>query len=322
MPEFTVISTFSGCGGSSLGYQMAGGKVRLAVEFDDHAAETYRNNFPDTPLYHGDIAQLGRDEALRLSGLEEGEIDILDGSPPCQGFSTAGHRRFHDARNQLFQEYVRLLRGLRPKALVMENVAGMVKGKMRLIFAECLKQLKESGYRVKARLFDTSYFGVPQTRKRLIFIGIRDDLDFEPVFPKPRGPIVSIMQAIEGADTSGVPELNDRYGQLYDRVPKGGNASDVIGKGFNSCVKPHPSKPSPTLPKMQTGRGFATICHPFEKRALSIGEAKRIATFPDTFRFDGTYTEQWARIGNSVPPSFMRQIALVVRDTIFGHPKP
>ncbi len=314
----SVISTFSGMGGSSLGYEMAGCKVRLAVEFDDHAAATYRANFPDTPLYHGDIAQLSVDEALRLSGLQPGELDIFDGSPPCQGFSTAGKRHFHDARNQLFQEYVRLLRGLRPKALVMENVSGMVKGKMRLIFAECLKQLKESGYRVRARLFDTSFFGVPQSRKRVIFIGIREDLGIEPEFPKPKGPIVSIMQAIEGADTSGVPKLYDKYLEMYDRVPFGGHEGTVKGTSshFSDCRKPHPNKPCPTLMKMQTGLGFATIVHPFEKRALSIGEAKRIASFPDSFVLEGKYQDQWARIGNSVPPLFMSQIAAQLQKTL------
>lgn len=318
--SFSVISTFSGVGGSSLGYQLAGGKVRLAVEFDNHAAEMYRLNFPSTPLFHGDIANLSVDEALELSGLKVGQLDIFDGSPPCQGFSTAGKRKFTDQRNQLFQEYVRLLKGLKPKAMIMENVAGMVKGKMKLIFAECLKELKASGYRVKARLFDTSYFGVPQSRKRLIFIGFREDLNIEPTFPKPKGPIVSILSAIEGADVSGVPLLNDRYGQLYDQVPPGGNASNVIGKGFNSCLKPKPHKPSPTLPKMQTGRGFATICHPFEKRALSIGEAKRIATFPDEFVLTGSYSDQWARIGNSVPPHFMRQVSAHVFSAISKNP--
>ena len=131
------MSTFAGCGGSSLGYTLAGGKVRLAVEWDDNAVETYRLNFPDTPIYHGDIAKLSVDECLRLSGLKVGELDIFDGSPPCQGFSTAGRRKLDDSRNQLFREYVRLLQGLQPRAFVMENVAGMVKGKMRLVFVEC-----------------------------------------------------------------------------------------------------------------------------------------------------------------------------------------
>lgn len=317
---FNVISTFSGTGGSSLGYKQAGGKVLLAVEYDDHAAACYRANFPDTKLYHGDIAQLSGDEALQLSGLEVGELDILDSSPPCQGFSTAGKRVFHDTRNQLFHEFVLLLRHLQPKTFVMENVAGMVRGKMKLIFVEIMKELKASGYKVKARLLNTACFGVPQARKRLIFIGVRDDLNIEPSHPKPNGPVVSIMEAIEGADTSGTPDLAPRYADIYDQIPYGGNAGDAWGikSHFSDCIRPRPNKPCCTLPKMQTGKGFATICHPLEPRALSIGEAKRIQTFPDDFILLGKYTDQFARIGNSVPPLFMQQIAEHIKTTILN----
>jgi DNA (cytosine-5)-methyltransferase 1 len=172
----TVISLFAGCGGSSLGYSMAGFRELLAVEWDDHAVETFKLNFPGVPVWQGDIADLSVEECLRITGLEPGELDVLDGSPPCQGFSTAGKRKMDDGRNQLFREYVRLLRGLRPKVLVMENVSGMVKGRMKLIFAETLRELKASGYRVSAKLMNAMYFGVPQSRERLIFIGVREDL--------------------------------------------------------------------------------------------------------------------------------------------------
>jgi DNA (cytosine-5)-methyltransferase 1 len=116
------------------------------------------------------------EECLRIAGLQPGELDVLDGSPPCQGFSTAGKRKMEDDRNQLFREYVRLLRGLQPKVLVMENVSGMVKGKMKLIFAEIMRELKACGYQVSARLMNAMYFGVPQSRERMIFIGVREDL--------------------------------------------------------------------------------------------------------------------------------------------------
>jgi DNA (cytosine-5)-methyltransferase 1 len=169
----TVVSLFAGCGGSSLGYSMAGFRELLAVEWDEHAVETFKANFPDVPVWQGDIAELSIEECLRLIGLQPGE---LDGSPPCQEFSTAGRRKMDDGRNQLFQEYVRLLRGLRPKVLVMENVSGMVKGKMKLIFAEIMRELKASGYNVSARLMNALYFGVPQSRQRMIFIGVREDL--------------------------------------------------------------------------------------------------------------------------------------------------
>lgn len=180
----TVISTFAGGGGSSLGYSMAGFRELLAVEWDNNAVDTFRLNFPDVPVYHGDIAKLGIDECLRLAGIKPGELDIFDGSPPCQGFSTAGKRAMDDPRNSLFKEYVRLLRGLRPKVFVMENVSGMVKGKMKLIFVEILKELKAIGYKVSARLLNAMYFHVPQSRQRIIFIGVRDDLGIEPSHPK------------------------------------------------------------------------------------------------------------------------------------------
>ncbi|MDB4731701.1 DNA cytosine methyltransferase [bacterium] len=311
MNSFNVISTFSGAGGSSLGYIQAGGKVLLAVEYDDHAAQTYRNNFPETKLYHGDICNLSGDEVCQLAKIKPRELDIFDGSPPCQGFSTAGKRIFHDTRNQLFKEYVRLLKHLQPKVFVMENVSGMVKGKMKLIFVECLQELKASGYKVKVKLLNAACFGVPQSRVRLIFIGVRDDLNIEPSHPKPSGPVVTIMEAIKDADTSGTPPFNDKFAQMYDRIPIGGNARDILG-GKNcsqSTFRPDPKKPSPTLSKMNTGRGFATLCHPYEPRSLSIGEAKRLQTLPDDFQLHGSFANQWARIGNSVPPLLMKQIA-------------
>ncbi|TXH14447.1 MAG: DNA cytosine methyltransferase [Hyphomicrobiaceae bacterium] len=181
--SFTVVSTFSGCGGSCLGYKMAGGKLLLAVEWDDNAVETYRANFPDVPIFHGDIAKLSVERVFELTGLKEGELDLFDGSPPCQGFSTAGKREFNDSRNQLFKEYVRLLSGLRPKTFVMENVSGMVKGQMKLMFAEILRELKSAGYKVSAKLLNAMHYGVPQSRERMIFVGVREDLGIVPSHP-------------------------------------------------------------------------------------------------------------------------------------------
>jgi DNA (cytosine-5)-methyltransferase 1 len=110
---------------------MAGYREILAVEWDANAARIFRDNFPDVPLYHGDIGQLSDAECLEMAQVELGALDVLDGSPPCQGFSTAGARNMGDPRNELFREYVRILRALMPRAFVMENVSGMVKGKMR-----------------------------------------------------------------------------------------------------------------------------------------------------------------------------------------------
>src|SRR5690606_31399990 len=107
-------------------------------------------------------------------------------------------------RNQLFREYVRLLRGLKPKVFVMENVSGMVKGKMKLIFAEIMRELKASGYKVSARLLNAMYFGVPQSRQRLIFIGVRDDLGIEPSHPEAETEPVTVREAIKNVKTDGL----------------------------------------------------------------------------------------------------------------------
>ncbi len=185
MTALTVVSLFSGAGGSSLGYKLSGYEPRLAVEWDDHAAACYRLNFPSTPLYHGDVAALSDEEALRLTGLEPGELDVLDGSPPCQGFSLAGGRQVADNRNHLFSEYVRLIRAFRPRAFVMENVPGLLGGKMKLIFLDIMVALRASGYRVKCAILNAADYGVPQARRRTIFIGFREDLGLDPTFPPP-----------------------------------------------------------------------------------------------------------------------------------------
>jgi len=184
-PERSLVSLFAGCGGSSLGYQQAGFDIKLAVEWDTKAADVYRRNFHETPMFVGDIADLTSEEALEITGLQPGELDVLDGSPPCQGFSTAGRRKFEDSRNRLFEEYVRMIDVFRPKMLVMENVSGLRKGKMKLMFAEMTIALKDAGYKVSCRELNAWWYGVPQDRRRLIWVGVREDLDMEPGHPEP-----------------------------------------------------------------------------------------------------------------------------------------
>ena len=171
----TVVSTFAGGGGSSLGYHQAGFEELLAVEWDDDAVQTLRDNFPDLPIYHGDIYALSVEECMSLAGIKKGDLDVLDGSPPCQGFSTTGKRNFTDPRNTLFGEFVRLLEGLKPKVFVMENVKGMIKGAMKQIFLQIMAALRGAGYHVEAQVLNAKFYGVPQSRERVIFIGVRKD---------------------------------------------------------------------------------------------------------------------------------------------------
>lgn len=168
-----------------MGYKLAGYQPRLAVEWDKHAADCYRLNFPATPFYHGDVAALSGEQALEMAGLTRGELDVLDGSPPCQGFSMAGSRQLADGRNHLFLEYVRLLKAFNPRAFVMENVPGIAVGKMKLVFLDVMRALEDAGYHVKCAVLNAADYGVPQLRRRAIFIGVRNDNSRTPTFPAP-----------------------------------------------------------------------------------------------------------------------------------------
>ena len=305
-----VISTFAGGGGSLTGYMMAGYDDILAVEWDDNAVETLRLNWPDLDIYHGDIAKLTVEEVLRRTGLAVGELDLLDGSPPCQGFSTAGKRMMDDPRNQLFREYVRLLRGLRPKVFVMENVSGMVKGKMKLVFVEILKELKASGYRVKACLLNAKYFHVPQSRERMIFIGVRDDLGVEPSHPKaeskPFG--TSMPQSRAQSHKATNHEMQTSIAHLKRHKAKGN------GFGFQvlSELHPCPTWPKTMMRSTSAPRFIVDGWHWFP----SDKELSLFGSFPLSFVFAGGYAKQWERIGNSVPPLFMEAIARHIRKEI------
>ncbi len=318
---FTFVSTFAGTGGSSLGYKMAGGRGLLAVEWDDHAAECYRLNFPDTPLQHGDVTEISVGDVLEKTGLAPGELDLFDGSPPCQGFSTSGKRVLDDPRNTLFMDYARLLEGLQPRAFVMENVSGMVKGKMRLVFAQVLRTLRGCGYRVSARLMNAMWYGVPQSRERLIFVGVREDLaerGFTPSHPAGWGPPITCRQALAGLPEDTERTLGDLGYRIWARAEPGKSWQAYHPKRhwYNS-VKLDPNKPACTIPATNGSKGGgSTISHWRFPRVLNIAEVKRLFSFPDDFRLTGKHGDQWKRLGNSVPPLLTKAVAEHVRDSV------
>jgi len=344
----TVVSTFAGAGGSSLGYSMAGYRELLAVEWDDNAVATFKANFPDVPVYHGDIAKLSVEDVLQRTGLQPGQLDVFDGSPPCQGFSTAGKRDFYDDRNQLFREYVRLLRGLQPKVFVMENVSGMVKGKMKLAFADILRELKSCGYKVSARLLNAMYFNVPQSRERMIFVGVRDDLGIEPSHPQAQSVPIPVKHVIPGCAATRSQRINpwinaDRSAATICKMDAGYEVLQITQADLKEAeiretwqmyrvltgaekhkhfglVRLNPDAPAATITK-DAGNTTTGMIHPFEIRKLTIPEIKRLASFPDDFDMTGNFKEKWARIGNSVPPLFMRSIAQHIRREILDKVK-
>lgn len=321
----TVISTFAGGGGSLTGYMMAGFDDLLAVEWDDNAVQTLRLNWPELDIYHGDIAKLSVEDVLKRTGLQVGELDILDGSPPCQGFSTAGKRMMDDPRNQLFREYVRLLRGLKPKVFVMENVSGMVKGKMKLVFVEILKELKASGYKVSARLLNAKYFHVPQSRERMIFVGVRDDLGIEPSHPKAESGEINFRDATKNVDNKFGSRLIDKVHMIeYAKKHDGGWSTD---QGLYRQIKGNIAGAMSTkwaqwdhivgtLAKSEISN--TGVVHPDKKRYLDLCEAMRCGSFPDAYAFTDR-GNGIVRIGNSVPPLFMEAIARHIRTNILSH---
>lgn len=359
----TVASTFSGCGGSCLGFEMAGYRVGFASEFVPAAAETYRANHLGVPLSEKDIRDVTADEIREAVG---GDVDVLEGSPPCASFSVAGKRSAHwgdvksysdvkQRTDDLFFEYARILRDLQPCAFVAENVSGLAKGVSKGYFKQIHAALVECGYNVRAQMLDAQWLGVPQARQRVIFIGFRYDLDLEPEFPVPLPYRYSIRDALPWLDgieqgrsavfgegprkTAGdrpAPTVTqagigakNRYSALaveaeelptieeyaigdeWERL-KPGESSD---RYFN-LVRPNPDRPVPTVTQTGGIRGAASVTHPSEKRKFTIAELRRLCGFPDNFVLTGSYSQQWERLGRSVPPPMMKEIALAVAATL------
>jgi len=357
---FTVASTFSGAGGSCTGYRMAGYKVVWANEFVPIAQATYKKNAaPESILDGRDIKLITAEEILKATNLQEGELDIFDGSPPCQAFSTAGKREKgwgkdksyeHGAKQKnetLFDEYTRLLRGLKPKVFVAENVSGLIKGTAKGYFLEILKALKETGYNVTCKVLDAQWLGVPQQRKRTIFIGVRNDLNRSPCYPKPLSYFYTVRDAlpwlgkayIRGGFDEKTPEKNmidipaatvtasggSAYSNHYVEVEKVNKVR--IAKGFNGekwvDATTIPYSTVGTTPafgcNLNSNGGKAEFIKPdgnTTRRKFTIDELKRICAFPDDFILLGSYAQQWERLGNSVPPLMMKAISEVIRDEI------
>ena len=336
---YNVVSTFSGAGGSCLGYRMAGYKVRWANEFIPAAQETYRANHKGTYLSTKDIREVSPKEILEQSGLSE--VDVLDGSPPCAAFSTAGlkdkswgkRKSYSDSEqvvDDLFFEYTRILDGLQPKTFIAENVSGLVKGTAKGYFKRILAEMKSCGYQVSARLLDSSMLGVPQRRQRLIFVGVRNDLcqkyGVRPCHPAPEGHIYTFRDAVEGVvnDEEEIKSLMEemgsiRAGEIVRQFPKDPkkkvDGPYVLGvRKFFNLIRQSYYEPASTLcQSMGNKRGINGLVHPVEDRYLSIPELKRIMSVPDDFILTGTYGQKIERLGRMVPPVMMCKVAKTVQ---------
>jgi DNA (cytosine-5)-methyltransferase 1 len=305
---YTVVSLFSGCGGSCLGFKMAGFRVLYASEFVPAAQDTYRANHPDTYLDTRDVRQVTADEILAAIKLQPGQVDVLEGSPPCASFSTAGTReagwgsvkQYSDTQQRtddLFGEYARLLRGLQPRMFVAENVAGLVRGTAKGYFLEILAQLRECGYKVRAQVLGAQWLGVPQMRERLFFVGVRDDVQGEPVFPSPQTFNYFVADVLPNV-------LSMKYGGTKDnwRLARSNVAPTVVACGGSISPTGYFSGAAYVIDKMT-----------HSKRRLTIDEVRVLCSFPADFVLTGTFEQQWERMGRSVPPLLMRALALRIQ---------
>lgn len=359
-----LVSTFSGVGGSCLGFKMAGFETLWASEFISAARETYQKNFPGIPVDDRDIRKVQPEEILKAIGVAKGDVDVLEGSPPCASFSMAGKRealwgqekkysQTTQRVDDLFFEFVRILRGIHPRVFVAENVKGLTVGKAKGYFLEIKDELERSGYDVGAKVVDAQWLGVPQRRQRLIFLGVRRDLGVAPKYPKPFPYVYTLRDALPGLSSL---KLTQHFGettyiQRNDVVPtidtKGMSAKDFyhltardemgpsfegyaiekeysrLAKGeaserYLNMIRANEKEPSPTITaEGGSSPGTASVVHPSERRKFSIRELKRICSFPDDFELTGSYPRQWESCGRAVPPLMMRAIATTIRDEVF-----
>ena len=350
--KFNVISTFAGGGGSSTGYRLAGGKILCINEFVEEAQNTYRENYPDTPILPGDIKQLSGKDFLDVAKLDVGELDILDGSPPCSAFSVAGklsHSRdgkhsdgwgqtknYSDGKmveniEDLFFEFLRVADDIRPKVIIAENVKGLTIGEAKEYFNKIQNTFEDIGYDVVAKVLDSRYFGISQTRTRVFFIGVRNDITEKAglnfmtignVFPQELPDVVPLKDALIDLeyDEEEVKYLTDKFtktaywrdtgSKMEIDPPKVLTGMDYHPKGHHFNLKRVSQyQPAPTLTAMGSNDTTAGAFHWAEPRKLTIGELKRIQSLPDDFKLTGKWNQKSERIGRMVPPLMMKAIA-------------
>jgi len=178
--KFTVIDLFSGCGGLSYGLQEAGFDVLLGIDNWQNSLDTFLYNHKNAKILEGDISEVDSKEIKKIAGKK---IDVIVGGPPCQGFSLSGPRNFYDKRNRLYIEFLRIVKDLKPKAFLIENVPGLAALFNGEVKERIIEEFSKLGYAVNAQILNASDYGVPQNRRRIVFVGIKGNKKFE--FPAP-----------------------------------------------------------------------------------------------------------------------------------------
>lgn len=340
MSKYNVLDLFCGAGGLSYGFERAGFDVLLGIDNDAKALETFERNHNGAKSICGDITEITyKDHIAPL--LNGKKIDVIIGGPPCQGFSLSGPRNFNDPRNKLYLSYIRLVEEIQPKAFVIENVPGLVglfKGEVK---DNIIKTFAEMGYEVKYKILCAADYGVPQNRKRVVFVGVKGENVFE--YPAIQAeqitcemalsdlpPLIDVLgediQDYASAPQNAYQQLmreksekvlnhvaashSDKVQHIISLVPDGGNYKDLPAEFRESrnfhvaWTRFNSQKPAPTI-----DTGHRHHFHYKYNRVPTVRECARIQSFPDDFIFLGNKTQQFRQVGNAVPPIMAERIA-------------
>jgi len=324
--KFTAIELFSGAGGLALGLENAGFNSKLLVEIDKDAVATLKTNRPKWNAIKEDIATVDFKKY-------KGKIDLVAGGFPCQAFSYAGMSRgFEDTRGTLFFDFARCVKDVQPKIALGENVRGLLRHDNGRTLSMMVSVLEDLGYKVKYKVLRSQFMDVPQKRERLIILGIRNDLNIEPMFPDENDYTINLRDALHECPKSEGSSYPPGKYKILDIIPEGGYWRDLseqqqkeyMGRSFylgggktGMARRLSWSEPSLTLTcspaQKQTER-----CHPKETRPLTIREYARIQTFPDDWEFTGSICSQYKQIGNAVPVNLGYYIGRTIISMLTG----
>lgn len=339
MNQYNVIDLFCGAGGLSYGFEKAGFNILLGIDNDKKALEVFEKNHKGAKSICGDISKIESKDIKEVIGNKT--IDVIVGGPPCQGMSLSGPRKFEDPRNTLYLSYIRLVEQIKPKAFVIENVPGLVSLFKGEIKDSIIEKFTEMGYKMKYQILCAADYGVPQNRKRVIFVGTQNDMNFE--YPNKFTDQVTCEMALSDLPPldkelgeEGVDYFTEAYNdyqklmrtnseKVYNHIAA--NHSEKVktiislvpdGCNYKSLPEEYKSsrnfhvawtrfasnKPAPTI-----DTGHRHHFHYKYNRVPTVRECARLQSFPDDFIFMGNKTQQFRQVGNAVPPLMAEAIA-------------
>lgn len=325
--KYNVLDLFCGCGGLSLGFEEAGYNVLLGIDIWEDALKTYAYNLKHSKTLCADMLTLRGEDVKDIIG--DNSVDVIIGGPPCQGFSIAGKRIVNDDRNKLYKGFVRMVEYFKPKAFVMENVPNILSIGDGAVRETIINDFKSLGYTVETKVLTASDYGVPQNRRRAVFVGLtKGNFDFDIPMVAEKVTTKEALsdlpeQSIEDGgkysveSTSGYQKLmrvnsigvynhevtqhNEQTVKIISMVPDGGNYKD-LPKEFQETRKVHIAwtRLNSKRPSITIDTGHRHHFHYKWNRVPTVRESARIQSFPDDFIFLCSKTSQYKQVGNAI----------------------